>query len=1070
MKKRTKLLTMFSACVIPLTGMAAVLTSCNFSVDETIGRLKTEVLQDGTLKVIGLENAGTKIKSITVPAEINGKKVSEIASGAFGAEYACANLNKISLPFIGKSYNATGDDALFGYIFGEKTYEGCGSTTWQEYDVVSANGSETKYKSYCIPMWLENVTITNCTSIPAGAFSNCKYLENITINKHTCNELQNKAFLGCLALNEFDFTCLDGIESIANSAFESCGTFQYVVLPSTLKSIGANAFKKCESCATMKIGASVTSISSGACSGVTGVILIAKDEATTKLQWDSDWCDSNSVVVYDYTSSSSTMQTNDWYALVCGSEGNKYAYLIQWMGAWSQTEITIPSTITSNGVTLPVRIIGGRTFQENPFIQRVIIEEGVEDIFAETFKDCTALQYVNFPSTLKTIRSGAFEGCNKLVGHYENGEAVNIINLMNATEIGNYAFKNCSSILEVKFNKAETIGTEAFAYCTHLCPDTSVDADNCLLIPATCTSIGEGAFKYCFKYAPDTITASSYFPTVKFADDNKITEIPNNCFEWCGVRVTKPTEGWDKGVQYPKTIRVNVNLNGAQLTRIGDYAFNNCWIASLKGARNTHIKYIGDYAFYYAQMTSDTSPTSESKADLQMDQEMEYIGKWAFAYCTTIQSLTFNTAIDYIDEQGHQQYIEKNYNSLKHLGNHAFYGCSNQDFNELDLSPCVNLRSSDWDSPEEEPEWFLKNMDKYVDYTPRYAFAACTNLKQVWLPGSDHKAGIIHPEGKVWLNRLPERFFESCTNLGSKSGFVLEIPENITEIRYAALNGCTYLQKVYIEGKIKYYGSSIFNNNYNLESITKNAAGDPVEFDPDAFTNSTVGSYIYNNCYKLTVAPVPIYTNPDESKAISFSLREQMYYQNKALTSITLPFNCTTVGTRAFMYCEKLTSVHFNKRSATYGLLNTINAYAFSGCKELTSINIEDTNMYYIYGSAFENCNKLMTITLPSHRQVSFYNKPFEGWAPSNDQGVNYGTVKFVIRNQTLKSNGTAWGANEWKIDDEFTWPQTFLWKGNSSGTGKLTFTKKGSTGAYYYTCDSDACGGSSIHFVPYGN
>jgi len=1061
MKKRTKILSLFSTCIIPLTGMITVLTSCNSGVDETVGSLKYEETQDGTIEITGLNNTSKKIKTITVPSTINGKKVSSIAKGAFKN---CPSLNTITLPFIGESEKANGVEAMFGYIFGEETYDGCGPTTWQECDTENNGTVQTESAGYCIPMSLENVVITNATTIPAGAFSNCIYLENITINKHTSTEIKNKAFMKCIALNSFDFTCVEGLTTIGNYAFKSCETFSTITLPSTVVEVGDYAFASCESCASIRFASNIEHVGAYACSGISGVILTDATEQTVKDKWDENWADYNAIVVYEFESGNTRFQTNDWLGLVCGSGNSKYIYLTQWMGGWSQTEITVPSSLTSNGVTLPVKIVGGRTFQENVFIKQVIIEEGVEQIFPQTFADCTSLKYVSFPESLKHIRSGAFEGCTNLIGHYEEGVPVNKILLNGVTEIGDFAFRNCSSIQEVEFKKVEKIGDEAFAYCTHLCPDTSIDTENCLLIPKTCKSLGEGAFKYCFKYAPNSITANTYYPTVKFEDKNIIEVIPNNCFEWCGVRVTKPTEGWDKGVQYPKTIRVNINLNGAPLTKIGDYAFNNCWISSLKGARNTHIKYIGDYAFYYAQMTSDTSATSESKGDLQMDQEIEYIGDYAFAYCSTVQSLTFNTAIDYPDKPAEEKY----YNSLKHLGHHAFYACSNQDFNKLDLSPCVHLLNSKVANEQtgEEPAEF--NPEKEPNLTPRFAFAACTNLKEVYLPGSyeyvenykgltpTEKQAIIDANPCKFFTRLPDRFFESCTNLGNIKGWGIVIPKQINDIRYAVFNGCSYQEHVYINGAIQWLGSSIFNNNYSLLTITK-SDGTAVEFNTEKFTNSTVGNNIYNNCYKLQTAPIPIV----ESDSLNFNLREQMYYQNKKLSTIKLPFNCVSIGTKAFMNCEALTTVEFNKsQNLGYSKLDTINTYAFSGCSDLDSINLEDTNLRYIYGYAFDGCKKLMSITLPTRNIPYLYNTPFAGWSPTNGT-ISYATVRFA-KKHTNKYNDSSWTSTE------TTWPTNFSWRVNQSGI-TLNFTRKtDANGAHYYTCDNNACGGTSIHFVPY--
>ena len=78
------------------------------------------------------------------------------------------------------------------------------------------------------------------------------------------------------------------------------------------------------------------------------------------------------------------------------------------------------------------------------------------------------------------------------------------------------------------------------------------------------------------------------------------------------------------------------------------------------------------------------------------------------------------------------------------------------------------------------------------------------------------------------------------------------------------------------------------------------------------------------------------------------------------LTSITLPYTMTTIGSSAFEDCKALTSVTLPDS----GYLTTIKSAAFSGCCSLTSIVIP-RGVKSIGRGAFIDCVKMTSLTLP---------------------------------------------------------------------------------------------------------
>lgn len=114
----------------------------------------------------------------------------------------------------------------------------------------------------------------------------------------------------------------------------------------------------------------------------------------------------------------------------------------------------------------------------------VIIQEGITSIGNYAFRDCTTLTSVSLPSKLTSIGGSAFYGCSSLTGELVIPEKV--------TSIGWGAFFDCSGLTgELKIPEGVTsIGGSAFSGCSGL---TSVT------LPSSLTSIGDFAFSGCSK-------------------------------------------------------------------------------------------------------------------------------------------------------------------------------------------------------------------------------------------------------------------------------------------------------------------------------------------------------------------------------------------------------------------------------------------------------------------------------------------------------------------------------------------------------------------------------------------
>lgn len=116
-------------------------------------------------------------------------------------------------------------------------------------------------------------------------------------------------------------------------------------------------------------------------------------------------------------------------------------------------------------------------------LRSAIINEGVDYIGQNAFKDLTSLSSVTIPNSVKTISHYAFSGCTSLtnctigsgvttIGNsaFNNCRSmVGNINLPNATSIGSVVFKGCSSLTSVNVGSGVTsIGGQVVYGCTSL--------------------------------------------------------------------------------------------------------------------------------------------------------------------------------------------------------------------------------------------------------------------------------------------------------------------------------------------------------------------------------------------------------------------------------------------------------------------------------------------------------------------------------------------------------------------------------------------------------------------------
>lgn len=204
------------------------------------------------------------------------------------------------------------------------------------------------------------------------------------------------------------------------------------------------------------------------------------------------------------------------------------------------------------------------------------------------------------------------------------------------------------------------------------------------------------------------------------------------------------------------------------------------------------------------------------------------------------------------------------------------------------------------------------------------------------------------------------------------------IPASVTEIGSNAFAGCTNLTSVTYGGD--WSNLTIQSGNPAVEDAAKDAANEQL-FDFKFILNNTAVVVI---SYKGTAADVTI---PSRYKGKPVTVIDPVaFYNNSAVTSVTIPDSVTSISDEAFGFCSQLTNISI-PNSVTYigfsafnsctslksitlpSSLSTIQSYAFYNCGNLKTIRIP-VSVTSIGNCAFDVCPSLMTVTYPGSKTL----------------------------------------------------------------------------------------------------
>ena len=261
---------------------------------------------------------------------------------------------------------------------------------------------------------------------------------------------------------------------------------------------------------------------------------------------------------------------------------------------------------------------------------------------------------------------------------------------------------------------------------------------------------------------------------------------------------------------------------------------------------------------------------------------------------------------------------------------------------------------------------------------PDYAFYNCTGLKEIILPNSLSKIGLLPFEGCTGLTyNTDENGNKYLGNENNKFIYLAKVSSfNITSFTFAdgckfigdmAFYGCSKLTTLIIPEGILSIGAGAF---YDCNITTFSVPNSIERFfcftnftswvdDLQTYEDGNGGKYFGNSENNFLVLvdvnrSLTTYEIADTCKVIL----ETAFERNSKIETVILPYSVTFVDALAFNGCSSLKNITFK------GNIDYIGVSAFNGCTSLSSITFEG-QVQHIGQNAFYKCTSLENLVIP---------------------------------------------------------------------------------------------------------
>lgn len=713
----------------------------------------------------------------------------------------------------------------------------------------------------------------------------------------------------------------EGVTNISAYAFYHAESITSVTFPSTLESIGGNAFAY-SGLTSVDIPVGFTEIGEGAfqhCANLTSVSIPEGVETISANAFTHTGLKSLTLPSTIRSMSQSfygceslaTLTLKDGITTLGGSFNSCTAL----------TSVNIPGSIKE---------IGYSDFSSCTGLTTVTLNEGTEKV---QFNSCTNLETINFPSTVKEVTITRNEKLETVTLN-EGMERINSFNYCSAlkqinipstvTYIG--TFRDCTALEKVivadlaswcaaRHQDSNWYGPQKMAGKLYLgTPESNTEITD-LVIPEGVTKISFTSFNGLTNIQtitlPSTLTSWEY---KAFADCSGVTDV------YCLANpVTLTWSESENNFKAEKETQMHVldvemwksKFPNANATFVNDMTQVSYTATSVVNAFGVDI-FPGATAMYGNFFDNETG-----KGNAIFGGNLTAVADNAFAGITTLTGIDLPVGITTI-------------------GANAFKGCTG--LTTIDLPASITTFGADAFAGLENTTdvWYLGEPSTLTWNGTGFAPGKATQMHV--MIADDWTATF--PDANVTFVSDMTRFRYTATAKDSESFYKLEKFTGATELVAHDFNSATGEGSAIYKGVVTAIEGHAFDNNDVFTSLTI----------PSSVT--TIGSDAFSRCDNLTTVSLP--------NTIT-SMGNWVFYKCSNLTTVNIPASAelTRLPEYTFLNCTSLADIIIPDN------IKTIGYSAFNGCKALTSIYIPAT-VTTIESNAFADCNALEKVITPS--------------------------------------------------------------------------------------------------------
>lgn len=477
-------------------------TSISYSAFEGCSSIGSMTLPDGVTSIGSSAFEGcSSLTSINIP-----DGVTSIPDRAF---FGCSSLKQITIP---KSVRSIGRHAFDGctaleavdllsdnLMIGEAAFRGC--TKLVKSGMLIINGVLVEVTDVCtgsiqVPdgiTMIADSAFAKMESYWDDGYMNYRYVEHPDITSiqlpSTVRHIGASAFRECSGLTNIFIP--NSVTNIGDYAFSGCSGLTSVSIPNSVVDIGKYAFQGCAKLPEITLSAGLKRM---------GICALSACPLLKKVSMPPDvWC-IGSLSGFSYALQKDLDKLGcfaRWIVDVHWDNGSQ-DYVVSYSPVEDVTLVSggeeLYSQMFENASTLKqvvfaenITKIGSSAFEGCVNLAAISIPDGVTKIADRMFFGCGNLGEVVIPTSVTSIGDGAFCGCNKLAD--QNGFII----------FNNFLHGYAGAESEVEIPEIITgIGLSAFQNCTNL---------RAITIPSNVLSIGYNAFAGCIQLTKVYVSA-----------------------------------------------------------------------------------------------------------------------------------------------------------------------------------------------------------------------------------------------------------------------------------------------------------------------------------------------------------------------------------------------------------------------------------------------------------------------------------------------------------------------------------------------------------------------------------